>query len=168
MLSLELNTEISQEFWVKLYPTTLRMTKSTRLRYFQYRLLHKKLVTNLHRSKWDEQVSELCSLCTQETETVLHLLWEYQKVKKIWDNLARWLKYILRLDQLIAFSPESVILNTYEGQCAEIINRCILATKQYIYACKCQKIELSFINLAQRFYDYQNLERLIANEMHKN
>ena len=79
----ELNVETSEEFWARLYPTTLRLTKSTCLRYFQYSLLHKRLTMNIHGHKWNVEISPLCSFCSQPDETVLHLLWECSNSKPI-------------------------------------------------------------------------------------
>ena len=54
----DLQIDIDEATWARLYPEVMTYTKSTRLRYFQYRLLNKRLVTNVHRAKWDKQVTD--------------------------------------------------------------------------------------------------------------
>ena len=75
----KLHTQIDPEKWSRLYQSAMRYTKSTKHRYFQYRLLNKRITTNVHRSKWDEDVSPLCYFCNEHNKTVLHLLYECSK-----------------------------------------------------------------------------------------
>ena len=56
----ELHTQIDPERWSRLYQSAMKYTRSTKHRYFQYRLLNRRLTTNVHRSKWDHEVSPLC------------------------------------------------------------------------------------------------------------
>ena len=58
-----------------------------------------------------------------------------------------------------------VILSDYKGLHADLINTLLLVTKQYISATKyekCRQPQLNFLNLAQKFYDLKNLERMIV------
>ena len=58
--------------------------------------------------------------------------------------------------------PGTIICNNYNGPGKEIVNMILLVTKQYIYATRSLKKELSFLNLAHKIYDLLNLERMIA------
>ena len=90
----ELHVEISEERWARLYPTTLRLTKSARLRYFQYRILHKRLTTNVSRNVYKSDISPVCTFCNRAQETVIHLLWECQKASHIWKTFVRWVTHL--------------------------------------------------------------------------
>ena len=69
---------------------------------------------------------------------------------------------MFKLSTPLQFTVTNVIMNNYKGPFADLINTCLLITKQYIYACKCLNLPLSFVNLVQKFYDMQNYERIIA------
>ena len=110
----ELGINITNDEWATMYINTMSLTKSTRLRFFQYRLLNRGLVTNVLRSKWDPNVSSLCTYCSHALETVMHLLW------------------FCPVAQNYGTTVRNVILNDYKGLHADLINMCILITKQYI------------------------------------
>ena len=73
MWGIELNEMLDKAGWFKLMPYIHKITMSTKLRYLQYRLLKKRITTNLERSKY-EDVSPLCYFCKAHVETLLHLL----------------------------------------------------------------------------------------------
>ena len=47
----ELGLEINPDDWKNMYPMIMKCTKSTKLRFFQYRLLNRRLVANVLRNK---------------------------------------------------------------------------------------------------------------------
>ena len=47
---MELQTQIDPKRWSRLYQSAMKYIKSTKHRYFQYRLLNKRLVTNVTRN----------------------------------------------------------------------------------------------------------------------
>ena len=58
--------------------------------------------------------------------------------------------------------PVVVICDNCHWPFSDLINTVLLITKQYIYATKCLKEELSFMVLAQKLYEMQNLERIVT------
>ena len=109
------------------------MMQSTRLQYFQYKLLTKKLKINIDRSKYDPKFMDRCTFCNHSPKSVLHLMLECTKVAKLWKLLARWLTYMLKIDVKLE-DPGTIICNNYNGPGKEIVNMILLVTKQYIYA----------------------------------
>ena len=91
----ELVIQITKESWQHLFIDVRKMTLSIKHRYFQYRLINRRLVTNVQRHKWNEEVSPLCTFCGSKQETVIHLLYECPKTKYLWTNFKKWLRYIL-------------------------------------------------------------------------
>ena len=83
--------------WALLSRYVNKISLSTKLHYFQYRLMNKKIVTNIHRSKWDKNLPPKCYFCQKNNETTLHLFYECKVVNKLWLNLQRWCKSILQL-----------------------------------------------------------------------
>ena len=88
-----LNIEISDKRWFEQYNITRKLTPSTALRFFQYRLSNNHLITNVRRNLWDKSISPKCSHGCNENETVMHCLIYCHYAQKIWKALSRWFKY---------------------------------------------------------------------------
>lgn len=154
--------------WNKVCLAVFRVSICSKKRYFQYCLIHRRLTTNLHRSKWCPDVSPECTFCLQHTETLSHLLWYCPKVKKFWSALLKWLKYIhvCKLDTM-DFDVHTVIFNNYKGANNWLVNTILLIVKQYIYSCTCQKWNLSLLPVVTKIRGYQSLEESIARSKKK-
>ena len=63
-----------------------KITNIPKYRSFQYRLLQRGLVTNIHLYKWGLADSDKCSFCQQESETVPHMLATCVQATEIWQN----------------------------------------------------------------------------------
>ena len=61
--STELKLNYDDNEWGKLRTHGHNIIKLTKLRLFQYKILSKKIVTNLHRSRWDKDISPMCTFC---------------------------------------------------------------------------------------------------------
>ena len=57
---LTLNTTFSQEDFLELFKVSNTATLSTKLKDFQYRILHGALITNSHLFKWKIKPNDLC------------------------------------------------------------------------------------------------------------
>ena len=66
----ELNCDFSIEQWELLRGKTFRELHSTKLRFFQYRIFSRRLVTNIKRSLYVKEVLPLCYFCGEKPETV--------------------------------------------------------------------------------------------------
>ena len=119
------------ETWENICQCPFTLTPLTELRYFQYRLLSGKLITNYHRSKWDKEISPICKYCDKIC-TVMHILLECKVMKKIWKAITKWLKGILQID--VQLNAKTIVLNNYVGQSKKAINTILLIVKQCIYA----------------------------------
>ena len=161
----ELKSDIEKEDWEKVRQLAFKISTSTKLRYFQYRLLSKKLTTNVHRNIWDNSVSPLCALCKNDKETTIHLMLECETVKAFWKALFRWLKYICKYDSKP--SAENIIFNDIKGLNREFVNTVILLAKHHIYVCKCKEEKLKLIDLTAKVHNLFILESNIAHRTNK-
>ena len=130
MWETELKTEINDNFWKNNMVHIRKLTRLTKLWYFQYRIYFYILYTNVSVNKWNIKQSPLWLFCNQVKETAYHLLWQCN-VQKIWKSLAWWVRYFCSVE--IEFTAEIVILNNYKGHKKEMINTIILFVKHYIY-----------------------------------
>ena len=161
----ELNVNIGEEDWEKLRIKNYKTTLSVKLKYFQYRILSKRLTTNVLRHKWDKNISDQCDLCNRAKETTAHLMYDCPKVNLLWKNCEKWLLYICKIE--LKITKQLVILNNYVGQFQEFINTVLQIAKQYIYATKCLKQNLNFVELITKINEMYRDETYIAKREHK-
>ena len=67
---------------------------NSRLREFQFKLVHGIIYTNHHLFRFGLVPSNLCSFCDKEEETYKHLFYSCQHVQLIWDSCKKLLDYI--------------------------------------------------------------------------
>ena len=158
----ELKTMWTSAQWKKIRLNVFKLTTSTKLRYFQYRILSKKLVTNVTRSKWDKSISGKCHFCQEGKENILHLMWECTVIKNFWCKIAKWLNYICKYST--KFDATMIITNQCMEENGEFIEMLILMAKQYIYACKCLNQDIKISTLMFKLHEYYITEKLIAQQ----
>ena len=170
----ELNMVMEKEEWAAIRTHGHTITKSTKLQLFQFKLLSKKLVTNVHRNRWHKEIPPECTFCHRKNETVIHLLWECEKSQIIWNALTRWLAYICKIE--ISFDAKKVIINdtkklnrnsikaTKQNRFVDLL---ILITKQYIYACKCLEKNPNTNIILQKLAEMYIAEKQIALQENK-
>ena len=161
----ELNMEFLSQDWQKLYLDVMKLTSSTKLRFFQFRIINKYLPTNVLVSKWDRTVSSLCSFCSQADETLLHLFVECSHVIKIWSMLKKWLYHFCFVE--IAIDPVQILLNKYKEAFTDMVNTIILITKYYIYTQRSFKHQLSFRDVISYISKYKRIEFMAAKKTGK-
>lgn len=164
--AVDLNMEPAEleQSWNRVCMAAIKTSICPKLRFFQYRLTHRKLTTNYLRSKYDASASPLCIFCNYHNETVSHMLWHCPKVQSFWKNLFKWLKYTCKIDLLKDIDAYQLLLNMYKGKHGQLINTILLITKQYIYRTKCQKGNLNLMSLITQICHYQKIEAEIAKD----
>ena len=159
--STELKLKMEREEWESIRKHGMEISVSVKLQWFQYRVLSKKLVTNVHRNAWNSEVSSQCSFCQNVKETVIHVLWECEKVQVFWKTIERWLDY--KCNCKIKLDVQKIILNKTNGRGREFIDTLILSAKQHIYACKCLGETPTLLNYLTKLHElYRN--EIIANQ----
>ena len=156
----ELNKEIHDTIWNGLYKQLYILTASTKLRYFQIRLINRTLITNIQLYKWNLRTDEMCTFCKKESETYVHMFINCKIIKRLWSALQKWLDYycFIKLERV----SYDLILNRYRDSFAPMVNTIILITKQYIYRCKCQETDPRFPELISGISWYKSIEKMAA------
>ena len=156
-----LNKEIPDNSWRDMYYTVKKLTLSTKLRSFQFRLTNRILVTNVQLQLWKIKSSNTCTFCNKYSEDYVHLFVNCQKVRSIlWYPLSKWLSYFCNID--LDIDEYKIIFNQYKDSFPAMVNTIILITKHYIYVKRCLQDRLHFVELIQTISDYKNLESIIA------
>ena len=162
----DLKCDILYQNFAKSFQHIVRISNIPKYRSFQYRLLHRAIVNNIHLKHWKIIEDDNCTLCGQHRETYLHLFIYCKKVEPIWLKLKSYMKrYGLKN---IDFNERNVIFNCLiPDQPSHIKNFLCLVTKQYIYRQWCLRKDLSFNELIALIYSLENNEKYIASKSNK-
>ena len=124
---------IEAEGWSVIYLLASRVTDDKKLQEFQYKILHRYLPVNSVLFKYQLVQDNLCTFCHLENETIIHLLYECELVKKLWDEIQAWLAINASTD--LKLSPSNIILGDFTTPNI-LVNLITLLCKRYIFLCK--------------------------------
>lgn len=86
-----LGTEIDYSLFLNYFANITKFTISTKLRDFQFRLLHCNIFLNDTLYRWKKVTSTKCYFCHSANETLPHFFTDCIYVQKIWDDLQRYI-----------------------------------------------------------------------------
>ena len=86
------NTETFQLDLERVFSLPFKITLDTKLREFQYKILHRICYTNDMLFKFSLSENLLCYVCNEELETLEHFLFHCEKVNTFWNELNTILK----------------------------------------------------------------------------
>ena len=142
------------------YELPFRTTIYTKLRSFQFKVIHNILYTNEKLHRIGKKNSPQCSFCEQHPETLAHLLAECTKVKPIWEKIAQEMLPPFGITKLCT---KDIILGIkLDEKQNNIINHIILETKYYIYVCKLEESQPTYNRIKNRLKITESVERKIA------
>ena len=134
---------ITEDQWEKLYELPFKCTKSSKLLWLQYRINQYILTTNVTLFKYGNIDTKLCSFCTLEDETILHILWSCPKVQ---DLLSSFKNHCENNDLHFTMDGGSFILG-HMLQLPNEHNFVFMCIKLYIYRKRCLKETLQLQGL---------------------
>ena len=129
---------LTEESYTQSFELMYKCTSSTKLKDFQFRLLHMRLNTNRDRFLFGQIDSDRCSFCDLHEENIFHLLMTCETSKEIWIFLQRFLYSKTNIH--LIFSEQDLLLGSEFFPFFQVYNHLIILTKQYIYACRCKGI----------------------------
>ena len=170
----DLAISLSASKWQKLLPEVFdhevhksaftniyRLTKVTKLRNFQYRLLHNVVFCNDRLFYYKKVPLQQCEWCEYPKQNIVHLLVNCKRSQEIWGYLK---EYLHKSGLNVEFSLQNVIYNNVKLQTTHVVNLVTLITKFYIYKCKVQGKIPNAIRLAKEIELQYNIEVYNANE----
>ena len=139
-----LNTVITEEGWKKIFVLHRRSGLEAKFQWFQVRLVQNILGTNkrMHTIRPADHPSPLCTFCSQEPETVIHLFHDCPFSIKIWDELGSWL-CDLSGEEIIVTRLMRLFGATFKSP-NDPINICLLVTRFFIWYCRCSTVVPNF------------------------
>ena len=78
------NADISEDVLYNSFRKLYATSTSTKIRSFQFRLLHRIMGNNKKLFKWGIKNNDKCDLCGKQEETYVHLFCECEKIKPFW------------------------------------------------------------------------------------
>ena len=111
------STTYSEKFKATQFKRLYTVTNSSKIRSFNYRMLHGALVLNTHLYRWNMRSDNLCSFCETNREDVQHLFFECKYVIELWEKVKKWLS------------------ETPNGYCIELTFENVFFTKLVIITC---------------------------------
>ena len=129
---------------------------------FQYRLLHRAVVTNIQLKHWKLTQTDQCSFCEKERENYEHLFFNCSEVRKMWEECKNICVELGEPEAQIQITYLNVIRNTISDDCESVSNTVCLITKQYIYRRRCEKAQLSQHQLRRVVFEVRNIEKYYA------
>ena len=117
--------------WQKLYLIPKQCNVNARIRFFQYQILQRSLLTN--RKLWLFKLidSENCDKC-EMTETITHLLIDCKDLRELWTGVENWLNH--NINEKILFGKKAILMGCPENYI--LVNYIILIVKHEIYKSK--------------------------------
>ena len=110
----ELKMTWDENEWQKIRVHAFKIVTVVKYGVFQFKLLSKKLVTNVNRNRWNNEISPKCYYCQKEKETTIHLIWECQKVNSFWQGVIKWIEYVLKIK--CKWNLCTIIINKTQGK----------------------------------------------------
>ena len=84
--------ELEENEWKTIYKIPFKMTKNSKLQWFQYRLINNILATNSFLYKIKKIDTKMCTFCRIEEETLVHIFWECSNVQSFLDTFETYVQ----------------------------------------------------------------------------
>ena len=102
----------SETNWQHIYTIPKKCNVNARIRFFQYQVLHRSLLTNRKLSLFNLIDTEIWDNC-DKVETVTHLLLECQQLDNLWRGIEGWIH--LNINEKVIFNKRSILLGSPEN-----------------------------------------------------
>ena len=141
------------------------LNKNNKIRSYSYNFYMRNVPYERKLQKMGIKDTNKCRLCGKE-ETLLHLYWECQHSRRLWERLKNLLQSEINIK--ITLNPASCLLGRqYEGPgrySNMLINILCLLTKHYIHMRKCKDEVPSYQNLINYIKKTYDLEWRLARQ----
>ena len=112
-----------------------QISNATKLRNFQYKIMHGKIFCNNILYHWKIKSNQRCDFCQEPKQDAIHLLVDCVYAKNLWNFIKT---IFLQLGVKNDLTPEVIIWNRIQKPWCSVTNFIILVTKFFIYKSKIQ------------------------------
>ena len=150
------NSKHNEEINISSYFTAQykSLAHDTKMRAFQFKIMHRILATNRLLFKMKINPYDLCTFCFTCSESIEHLFWECTIIKNIWFAISNE----LNLENIIPnlnLGPKTIILGYVEENCHQkTFNIFLTLIKYYIFRCRLDNTDPSVMGI-KSYVGYQ-------------
>ena len=121
--------------WEKAYCLAFQATKNSKLRIFQFKLLHRRIATNDFLFKIGISSNNLCSFCNEHEETLKHMFWDCKVSQTFWRTVIDWLTKNINILHPPHF-PLSICQGLEAFPNEILVYQALLIARYHIYVCR--------------------------------
>ena len=153
----EFQHEESSLWWESVNLNIKKLSNDCILKWFQYRITHRILGTNLLLHKIGLKDSNLCDFCQNFSESIPHLFIDCIFSMTLWSNVKIWLQSQFHIN--VNFGRKEILFNAQDQ--GNSLNVIVCLVKHYIYKQKLSKCLPSFQGAKQYIFNYVKCEQYI-------
>ena len=145
--------DLEIENYTKAFKKWQYITKSTKLKDFQYRLLVKKLVWNSDLYEWGKAENEMCTFCKSEPETFKHVYLECKQLNNCYQLIQKILS-----QANAEYNLERIICSDFVQNTTSVINEVMLLIKQNIYSARCTECHVNTESVKWKIEEWYRIQ----------
>lgn len=151
--------------WDKSYMLPFYCTKETKLQTFQFKLLHRRIATNDYLHKIGISLTDKCTFCDQNAESLIHLFWGCELVQTFWQKIQHWLirRQIKPQDFSLTLPTCLGLVDSTEDL---LLHHALLIGRYHIYSSKLKKTLPNLQVFEQTVLKCQEIEKCYTYKTH--
>ena len=159
------NIDENSIHWKHSYILPFHCTRETRLRTFQFKLLHRRIATNRYLNRIGISLTDTCTFCEQNSETLIHLFWDCVYTQTFWQNFQSWLiQHQVKPNTFVLSLP--ICLGLVDNIEDVLLHHALLTARFHIYLSKIKKNLPNIEIFSKIFIKCQEIERLYVQDRH--
>ena len=134
------NSKLSYDVNWKLTFHKIKKIHDISLRWFQMRIVHRIISTNVILKQMGITLSETCSFCNKEKDSIIHCFWRCDYTYSFWQTFENWINVHCNNACNFKLSESYVLFATdHHLKTDSILDFIVLLAKQYVFSCKYKK-----------------------------
>ena len=102
---------------------------------FQFKFLHRRIVTNNFLYKIRLKEVDSCSFCGDFTDTLIHLFWKCKYTQTFWKSASQWISQNLTPTKVFSSSP-ALCLGFIDSISNPLLHYFLLIARHHVYTCR--------------------------------
>jgi len=126
---------INESKWSFIFKIPYEVTYETQIQSFIYKIILRIFPCNWYVSKFDPNVDEICSFCSEATDDLCHYFYDCRLCVHFWNSVKDWLRHRFNIGNIDEYiNKQSVILGLFSSvENVSAVNFILLYAKWFIY-----------------------------------
>jgi hypothetical protein len=135
-------TKLEEKIDWKACFSKIKNIKEVKLKWFQIRLLHRILATNVVLKEMGVTQDVLCNFCNQQRDNIQHCMWGCQHIHAFWNELEDFIRVHCDNVHNLKFNEQIILFGTDKNLKSDnVFDFILLCAKFFIYRCKYEKVK---------------------------